>query len=58
MKWISRPRPVVRNTGWVSIGFTGFSHAPIVQLTVAQAGLPNVELISVAALYEPAGLNV
>ena len=51
-------RPVVRNTGWVSIGLTGFSHAPIVQVTVAQQAPPNVELISIAALYEGAGVNV
>ena len=32
-------RPVVTNTGWVSIGVTGFSHAPIVQVTVAQQAI-------------------
>jgi hypothetical protein len=46
------PKPVVRNTGWVSIGMTGFSHAPIVQVTVAQAAKPEVDLISIAATYE------
>jgi hypothetical protein len=50
--------PVVRNTGWVSIGYTGFSHAPICQVTVAQQAPPNVELISISALYEGAGVNV
>jgi hypothetical protein len=45
-------RPVVRNTGWVSIGMTGFSHAPIVQVTVAQQAKPEVDLISIAATYE------
>jgi hypothetical protein len=49
---------VVRSTGWVSIGYTGFSHAPICQVTVAQQAPPNVELISIAALYEAAGVNV
>ena len=44
--------PVVRNTGWVSVGITGFSHAPVVQVTVAQAAKPNVELISIAATFE------
>jgi hypothetical protein len=59
-KWdqASAAQPVAHNTGWVSIGSTGFSHAPIVQVTVAQAAPPVVELISIAALYEPAGLNV
>jgi hypothetical protein len=30
-----QPQPPVRNTGWVSIGRTGFAHAPIVQVMVA-----------------------
>ena len=46
------PLSVVRNTGWVSIGMTGFSHAPIVQVTVAQQLKPEVDLISIAATYE------
>ena len=50
--------PVVKNTGWVSVGETGFSHAPVVQVTVAQAARPNVELISVAATFERLGVNV
>lgn len=51
-------RPVVRNTGWVSIGVTGFSHAPTVQVTVAQQAKPDVELISIAATYDRLGVNV
>jgi hypothetical protein len=51
-------QPVVRNTGWVSIGITGYSHAPIVQVTVAQQADPNVELISIAATFERCGINV
>jgi hypothetical protein len=50
--------PAVRNTGWVSIGRTGFSHAPIVQVTVAQQAKPEVDLISIAATFERAGVNV
>jgi hypothetical protein len=60
-KWdqpsISSTLPV-RNTGWVSIGMTGFSHAPIVQVTVSQQAKPDVELISIAASYEVLGVNV
>jgi hypothetical protein len=51
-------QPVVRNTGWVSIGITGFSHAPIVQVTVAQQAKPDVELISISATYDRLGVNV
>jgi hypothetical protein len=50
--------PSVRNTGWVSIGATGFSHAPVVQVLVAQRAKPNVELISIAATFERLGINV
>ena len=59
-KWdaAALPAPTVRNTGWVSIGYTGFSHAPIVQVTVSQQAVPEVELISIAATYEPCGVNV
>jgi hypothetical protein len=52
------PTPVVRNTGWVSIGLTGFSHAPVVQVTVGQNARPEVDLISIAATFERAGINV
>jgi hypothetical protein len=51
-------RPPVRNTMWVSIGQTGFSHAPVVQVTVGQQAKPNVELISIAAVFHRLGVNV
>jgi hypothetical protein len=54
----SLARPANRNTLWVSIGKTGFSHAPIVQVTVAQAARPDVELVAIGATFEVAGTNV
>ncbi len=51
-------RPDIRNTGWVSIGETGYAHAPVVQVSVAQAVRPNVELISYSVVYERCGVNV
>jgi hypothetical protein len=42
----------------VSIGLTGFSHAPVVQVTVGQNARPEVDLISIAATFERAGINV
>lgn len=51
-------RPAIRNTMWVSIGKTGFSHAPILQATIAQQATPNVEVIAIDATYERAGVNV
>jgi hypothetical protein len=50
--------PSMQSTLWVSIGRTGYAHAPIVQITVAQQLKPNVELIVLSATYEPAGVNV
>lgn len=48
----SPAKPTIRNTGWVSIGATGFSHAPVVQVTVGQQAKPIVDLISIAATFE------
>jgi hypothetical protein len=52
------PVQVIRNTGWVSIGLTGYSHAPVVQVTVAQQLKPEVDLINIAATFERDGVNV
>jgi len=48
----------VKNTMWVSIGETGFTHAPIVQVTVGQQARPNVELISISATFIRMAVNV
>ncbi len=48
----------VKNTMWVSIGETGFSHAPIVQVTVGQQVKPDVELISISATFIRMAANV
>lgn len=50
--------PPIKNTMWVSIGETGFSHAPIVQVSVEQQIRPNVELVSVAATFLRMAANV
>jgi len=60
LQW-DQPAPAtatVRNTMWVSVGMTGFSHAPICQVTIAQQAAPDIELISIAATYDSAGVNV
>jgi hypothetical protein len=49
---------VTRSTLWVSIGATGYAHAPVIQFTVAQEAAPRIELIAISATYEPAGVNV
>lgn len=48
----------IKNTLWVSIGETGFSHAPIVQVTVEQQIKPDVELVSISATYVRMAANV
>jgi hypothetical protein len=48
----------MRNTGWQSIGITGYSHAPIIQVTVAQVAKPDVELISIAGTFIRLGVTV
>jgi hypothetical protein len=50
--------PPVRSTGWVSIGVTGFSHAPVVQVTMAQQARPEVEFISTAGVFERLSITV
>jgi hypothetical protein len=50
--------PSVRNTQWISVGATGYSHAPVLQVMVAQLSPPNVEFISMAATFERQGVNV
>jgi hypothetical protein len=60
MKWDATApvKPANRNTMWLSVGMTGFAHAPIVQITVAQQSKPDVELLAIGATYERAGVNV
>jgi hypothetical protein len=48
----------IKNTMWVSIGETGFSHAPICQVNVEQQARPNVELVSISATFLRMGANV
>jgi hypothetical protein len=50
-------RPI-RNTMWVSIGKSGFAHAPIVQIQIAQHAKPDVELIAIHTTQERGGVNV
>ena len=59
-KWDQKTvtNPMNQNTMWVSIGKTGFSHAPIVQVSVAQKIKPAVELVAVHAIFEQGGVNV
>jgi hypothetical protein len=59
-QWDQPPptRPSNRNTLWVSVGKSGFSHAPILQVTIAQQVKPDVELVCIHATFEVGGVNV
>ena len=50
--------PPIRNTYWVSIGVTGYTHAPVVQVHIGQEIKPTVELLAIDATFERAGVNV
>lgn len=50
--------PNTRTTYWVSIGETGWSHAPIVQVQINQLGKPFVEMLGVSLIAEQAGVAV
>lgn len=52
------PQGIINNTMWVSIGVTGFAHAPVVQITVAQTSKPVFDLVSIGATYKRMGVNV
>jgi hypothetical protein len=50
--------PPARTTEWVSIGETGWSHAPTVMVSVFQDVRPDVELLGISMLAEKAGVAV
>lgn len=52
------PAPNTRTTMWVSIGETGYSHAPIVQVQINQTAKPDVEMLGVSLIAEQAGVAV
>jgi hypothetical protein len=47
-----------RSTGWISVGVTGYTLAPIVQVTVAQTIRPNVEMIAMDITFVRGGVTV
>jgi hypothetical protein len=45
-------------TRWVSIGKSGFAHAPVVLVTSGSEAAPSAELVTVETTYEPGGFVV
>jgi len=52
------PAPNTRSTYWVSIGETGYSHAPIVQVQINQTAKPDVEMLGISFIAEQVGVAV
>ena len=48
----------IRNTRWVSIGRTGYTHAPVVQVYVGQQARPDVELVAIDVTFNRMGVTV
>jgi hypothetical protein len=45
-------------TKWVSVGRSGFAHAPIILLTSGSTAAPSAELVAFDTLYNPGGMVV
>lgn len=54
-KWDVASSQTTINTGWVSVGRTGFAHAPQIQITSGSAAAPAAELVLIEAMYEMGG---
>jgi len=55
---LAPPRPNTRTTMWVSIGETGYAHAPIVQVQINQASKPDVEILNISFIAEQVGVAI
>lgn len=55
--WDSRDNTIIQSD-WISCAGTGFVVSPVVQLTSGTVNTPDVEIISVDALYEAGGVVV
>lgn len=56
-KWSAGANPIVQ-TKWRSIGRTGFSVAPQVQITCGSGTTPDAELVSIDVTYQVGGIAV
>jgi hypothetical protein len=45
-------------TKWVSIGRSGFAHAPVILMTSGSTAAPSAELVAFDTLYNPGGMAV
>jgi hypothetical protein len=57
-KWDAGVTAYTETTKWVSIGRSGFAHAPVILLTSGATAAPSAELVAFDTLYNPGGLVV
>jgi hypothetical protein len=57
-KWDAGAEYYSALTRWVSIGRSGFAHAPVVLITSGSEAAPSAELVTVEVTYEPGGIVV
>lgn len=57
-KWDAGVTYYTVTTNWVSIGKSGFAHAPIILITSGSTAAPSAELVAFDTLYNPGGLVV
>jgi hypothetical protein len=57
-KWDAGAVYYTETTKWVSIGRSGFAHAPVILLTSGSTTAPSAELVAFDTLYNPGGLVV
>lgn len=56
--WDSTSEYFTVRLGWVSIGKSGFAHAPVLQILSGSAAAPSAELIMFEVTHQPGGLVV
>ncbi|WDR03623.1 hypothetical protein PSQ19_06015 [Devosia algicola] len=57
-KWDTGANYYTSQTYWVTIGISGFSHAPILQVVSGSTSAPSAELVVFEVLFEPGGVAV
>lgn len=57
-KWDTGVVFYTETTKWVSIGRSGFAHAPVILITSGSAAAPSAELVAFDTLYNPGGMVV
>jgi len=57
-RWDASQNFYIASTKWVTIGKTGYAHAPTLQVTNGNGASPTAELVIMEVTYEPGALVV